>query len=65
MTSHLIAILPLNPYLIATPIVKLHHNRNLHRCHLVVTNDSSKINLALEVQVGLMVQAFGSYCSEM
>ena len=65
MTSHLIAILPLNPHLIATPVVEHHHGRNLHPCHLVVIDDPSEINLALEVRVGLMVQAFGSHCSEM
>ena len=31
------SILPLNPHLIATTVVKLHHGQNLHPCHLVVT----------------------------
>ena len=30
------SIFPLNPNLIATSIVILHHGRNLHPCHLVV-----------------------------
>ena len=32
------SILLINPHLIATPIVKIHHGRNLHPCNLVVTD---------------------------
>ena len=32
------SILPINPHLIASPIVKLHHGQNLHPCNLVVTD---------------------------
>ena len=55
LTSHLIAfprmsILPLNPLLIATPIVKLHHGRNLHPCHLVVIDEFTVLNHAQVMQ---------------
>ena len=40
------SILPLNPNLIATPIVKLHLGRNLHPCHLVVTDEIAVLNHA-------------------
>ena len=38
------SILPINPHLIATPIVKLHQVRNLHPCHLVVTDEIVVLN---------------------
>ena len=38
------SILPLNPHLIANPIVKLHHCRNLHPCHTVVTYKIAVLN---------------------
>ena len=55
LKSHLIAfsgisILPLNPNLIATPIVKLHHGQNLHPCHLVVTDEIAVLNHAEMMQ---------------
>ena len=40
------SILPLNPHLIATSIVKFHHDRNLHPCHLVVTDEIAVLNHA-------------------
>ena len=42
--------LPLNPHLIATPIVKLHHSRNLHPFHLVVTYEIAVLNHAEVMQ---------------
>ena len=33
------SILSLNLLLISSPIIKLHHGRNLHPCHLVVTDE--------------------------
>ena len=33
------SILLINPHLIASPIVKLHHGRNLHPCNLVVKDE--------------------------
>ena len=46
-------------------LVTLHLIAILPPCHLVVIDDQSEINLAPEVRVGLMVQAFGSHCIEM
>ena len=51
LTSHLIAlslmsILPINPNLTATPIVKLHHDQNIHPCNLVVTDKIAVFNHA-------------------
>ena len=40
------SILPLNPYLIATPIVKLHHSQNHHHCQFVVTYEIAVLNHA-------------------
>ena len=40
----------LNPHLIATPIIKLHHSRNLHPCHLVVTYEITVLNHAEVMQ---------------
>ena len=55
LKSHLIAlysmsILPLNPYLIATPIVKLHHSRNINPCHLVVNDEIAMLKHAKVMQ---------------
>ena len=55
LTSHLIAlsrmsILHLNPLLIATPLIKLHHGRNPHPCHLVVTDEITVPNHAEVMQ---------------
>ena len=44
------SILPLNPHPIATPIVKLLHGRNLHPCHLVVTEKIVVLNHVEEKQ---------------
>ena len=40
------SILPINPHLIATPIVKLHHGQNLHPCNFVVTDEIAVFNHA-------------------
>ena len=39
-----------NPLLIATPIVKLHHDRNLHPCHLVVKDEIAVLHHAEVMQ---------------
>ena len=40
------SILPINPNLIESPIVKLHHGQNLHPCNLVVTDEIVVFNHA-------------------
>ena len=44
------SILPLNPYLIANIIVKLHDGRNLQSCNLEVTNEIDVLNHAMVMQ---------------
>ena len=44
------SILHLNPLLIAASIIKLHHDRNLHPCHLVVTDEIAVPNHAEVMQ---------------
>ena len=44
------SILPLNPYLIDNPIVKLHHGRNLQSSNLEVTDEIVVLNHAMVIQ---------------
>ena len=44
------SILPLNPYLIETPVVKLHHSRNINPIHFVVTDEIAVFNHAKVMQ---------------